>query len=97
MRKMVKANGSKSRTALKFVLTVGAVSFFADFTYEGSRGIIGPFLEFLGANGTIVGAIMGFVHNRSVVGVVFSCVVAQIAAVPFFVKVRALRRVALRG
>ena len=28
--------------ALKFVLTVAIMSFFADFTYEGSRRIIGP-------------------------------------------------------
>jgi hypothetical protein len=28
--------------ALKFVLMVGIMSFFADFTYEGSRSITGP-------------------------------------------------------
>ncbi|MDT7811436.1 MAG: hypothetical protein QOJ42_1352 [Acidobacteriaceae bacterium] len=26
----------------------------ADFTYEGSRGITGPFLQKLGASGTVV-------------------------------------------
>ena len=30
--------------AMKFVLMVGVMSFFADFTYEGSRSIIGPYL-----------------------------------------------------
>ena len=35
--------------ALKFVLMVGIMSFFADFTYEGSRSITGPYLGLLGA------------------------------------------------
>ena len=35
--------------ALKFVLMVGVMSFFADFTYEGSRSITGPYLGMLGA------------------------------------------------
>jgi hypothetical protein len=35
--------------ALKFVLLVGVMSFFADFTYEGSRSVIGPYLGTLGA------------------------------------------------
>jgi MFS family permease len=47
------------KTALKFVLMIGVVSFFADFTYEGSRGITGPFLQVLGASGTIVGIVAG--------------------------------------
>ena len=34
--------------ALKFVLMVGVMSFFADFTYEGSRSVIGPYLGTLG-------------------------------------------------
>lgn len=49
-----------SRAALKFVLMIGVVSFFADFTYEGSRGITGPFLQKLGATGTIVSVAAGF-------------------------------------
>ncbi len=49
-----------SRTALRFVLLIGILSFFADFTYEGSRSIIGPFLGVLGANATIVGIVTGF-------------------------------------
>jgi hypothetical protein len=35
------------------------VSFFADFTYEGSRSVTGPFLETLGASGAIVGIVAG--------------------------------------
>jgi MFS family permease len=46
--------------ALKFVLMIGAVSFFADMTYEGSRSITGPFLAVLGASATAVGLIAGF-------------------------------------
>jgi MFS family permease len=45
--------------ALKFVLLIGVVSFFADFTYEGSRSITGPFLGVLGASGAIVGVVAG--------------------------------------
>jgi MFS family permease len=47
------------KTALKFVLLVGAMSFFADFTYEGARSITGPFMALLGANGAIVGIVAG--------------------------------------
>jgi len=46
--------------ALRFVLLIGILSFFADFTYEGSRSILGPFLATLGATGTIVGTVTGF-------------------------------------
>jgi MFS family permease len=48
----------KSR-ALKFVLLIGAMSFFADFTYEGSRSIIGPYLAVLGASAAAVGIVTG--------------------------------------
>ncbi|MGZ4434436.1 MAG: hypothetical protein ACXVW7_12520 [Trebonia sp.] len=34
---------------MKFVVAVGIMSFFADFTYEGSRSITGPYLGLLGA------------------------------------------------
>jgi MFS family permease len=47
------------KVALRFVLMIGAVSFFADFTYEGSRSITGPFLETLGASGAVVGVVAG--------------------------------------
>jgi MFS family permease len=46
--------------ALRFVILIGILSFFADFTYEGSRSIIGPFLASLGATGLIVGVVTGF-------------------------------------
>ncbi len=45
--------------ALRFVLLVGAMSFFADFAYEGARGILGPYLALLGASGAAVGVVAG--------------------------------------
>ncbi len=45
--------------ALKFVLIVGVMSFFADFTYEGSRSIIGPYLGVLGAGALAIAVITG--------------------------------------
>jgi MFS family permease len=51
---------SRSRIALHFVLLIGVLSFFADFTYEGSRSVIGPFLATLGASATIIGIVTGF-------------------------------------
>lgn len=47
------------RVALRFVLLVGVLSFFADFTYEGSRSIIGPYLASLGATATAIGIVTG--------------------------------------
>jgi MFS family permease len=48
------------RTALKFVLLIGVLSFFADFTYEGARSVLGPYLALLGASATFVGIVTGF-------------------------------------
>lgn len=48
------------KAALKFVLTIGVLSFFADFTYEGARSIYGPFLAGLAASATVVSVVTGF-------------------------------------
>ncbi len=48
------------KLAFRFVLWIGVVSLFADLTYEGARGITGPFLAKLGASATIVGFVAGF-------------------------------------
>jgi MFS family permease len=48
----------RSRVALRFIVLIGILSFFADFTYEGSR--VGPYLAALHASGTIVGIVTGF-------------------------------------
>src|SRR6266581_5783512 len=50
----------KNRTAFRFVLIIGIVNLFADLTYEGGRGIVGPFLGSLGASAAIVGFVAGF-------------------------------------
>src|SRR5437868_6532541 len=47
------------KSALGFVLIIGIVNLFADFTYEGGRGIVGPFLGSLGASAAIVGFVGG--------------------------------------
>jgi predicted MFS family arabinose efflux permease len=46
--------------AVKFVLMVGVMSFFADFTYEGSRSIIGQYLGLLGAGALTISVVTGF-------------------------------------
>jgi MFS family permease len=48
------------RLALRFIVLIGILSFFADFTYEGSRSIVGPYLATLQASGTVVGIVTGF-------------------------------------
>lgn len=45
--------------ALRFVVGLGIVSLFADFTYEGGRSIVGPYLAALGAGPVLVGAVAG--------------------------------------
>jgi len=56
---MAQATDNKSK-ALRFVLLIGVLSFFADATYEGARSILGPYLALLGATGTAVGIVTGF-------------------------------------
>lgn len=57
---VVKERSSARSAALRFVVLVGVMSFFADLVYEGSRSIIGPYLAFLGAGALAVGVITGF-------------------------------------
>ncbi|MBJ3814454.1 MFS transporter [Shimwellia pseudoproteus] len=45
---------------MRFVLLIGVLSFFADFTHEGARGVLGPYLASLQATAFIVGAVTGF-------------------------------------
>ncbi len=53
------ADAFDKKSALAFVLAFGVVSLFADMTYEGMRGISGPFLGSLGASAAMVGGIAG--------------------------------------
>ena len=50
---------ARRQAALRFVVLIGILSFFADFTYEGSRSVLGPYLAALQASGTIVGIVTG--------------------------------------
>jgi len=47
------------RGAIKFIICLGAVSLFADMTYEGAYSILGPYLKELGATAGEVGLIAG--------------------------------------
>lgn len=49
-----------SRMAMRFVLLIGVLSFFADFTYEGARSVLGPYLASLQATAFVVGTVTGF-------------------------------------
>jgi MFS family permease len=57
---MPKEAGSNSRKTAYFgILLLGIVSLMGDVVYEGSRGIVPSYLEFLGATALIVGLIGG--------------------------------------
>ncbi len=47
------------RSAALFIVLLSVVDLFADFTYEGARSAVGPFLALLGASGTVVGVVAG--------------------------------------
>lgn len=50
---------ARQRAAVKFVVLVGIVSFFADVTYEGARSVTGPFLGLLGAGAIVISIVAG--------------------------------------
>lgn len=54
------SNVANRRIALRFIVLIGTLSFFADFAYEGSRSIVGPYLATLRASGAIIGIVTGF-------------------------------------
>ena len=47
------------RHAKTFVVLMGIVALFGDMTYEGARGLVGPYLALLGASATAVGFAAG--------------------------------------
>jgi predicted MFS family arabinose efflux permease len=49
-----------AKLAFRFVLVIGIVNLFADFTYEGARSVTGPFLGSLGASAAVIGFVAGF-------------------------------------
>ena len=48
------------RHAKTFVVLMGIVALFGDMTYEGARGLVGPYLALLGASAAAVGFAAGF-------------------------------------
>lgn len=53
-------NSTNARAgALRFVVSIGIVSLFADMTYEGARSIVGPYLAVLGAGPVFAGLVAG--------------------------------------
>lgn len=50
---------SLKNKAFRFVILMGIVSLFGDVTYEGARGVIGPYLGLLGASALVVGGLTG--------------------------------------
>ena len=48
-----------STAAWRFVVLMGGVSLLADLTYEGARGLLGPWLGVLGASAAAVGVVAG--------------------------------------
>ncbi len=55
----LRARVSRLSPSLRFVLLVGVMSFFADFTYEGSRSVIGQYLGRLGAGALAISVVTG--------------------------------------
>ncbi|MCC6553427.1 MAG: MFS transporter [Polyangiaceae bacterium] len=58
----VPAAGSAADTAKRaraFVVLMGVVALFGDMTYEGARGLVGPYLALLGASAAAVGFAAG--------------------------------------
>ena len=49
-----------AKSAFRFVLIIGIVNLLADFTYEGGRAVVGPFLGSLGASAAVIGFVAGF-------------------------------------
>ena len=52
-------NAQLAQRAQRFVFAMGIVAMFGDLTYEGARGLSGPYLALLGASATLVGFTAG--------------------------------------
>jgi MFS family permease len=53
------ASGLPRTRAVIFIILLGAISLFADMTYEGARSITGPYLGALGVTATTIGIVAG--------------------------------------
>jgi MFS family permease len=56
----VAVSADDRKWAIRFILCFGLVSLFADMTYEGAHGSIGPMLDDLGASVAAVAVVSGF-------------------------------------
>ena len=56
---VARASGEHAKRARTFVVLMGVVALFGDMTYEGARGLVGPYLALLGASATAVGFAAG--------------------------------------
>lgn len=52
-------SGERAKQARAFVVLMGVVALFGDLTYEGARGLVGPYLALLGASAAAVGFAAG--------------------------------------
>lgn len=57
---MSRPSRTLAQSAFRFVLIIGIVNLLADFTYEGGRAVVGPFLGSLGASAALIGFVSGF-------------------------------------
>lgn len=57
---MSEKQSAQTKAAFRFVILIGIISLFADFTYEGARSLNGQFLATLGASAAVVGFVGGF-------------------------------------
>lgn len=61
--KMHNETGSSNRrNAYLSIVILGIVSLMGDIVYEGSRGVVPSYLEFLGATEIIIGVVGGLVE-----------------------------------
>lgn len=57
--KMNLLNKLKNSPSLSLILIFGLVSLLGDVTYEGARGVVGPYMATLGASAAVVGFVAG--------------------------------------
>jgi MFS family permease len=59
MAELPEAKSAQLRDARNFIVLMGVVAMFGDMTYEGARGLVGPYLGLLGASALSVGFVAG--------------------------------------
>jgi len=50
---------NQKKEAFQSIILLGVVSLFGDITYEGARGVTGPYLRLLGASAIAIGLVAG--------------------------------------